>query len=391
MWGGATTLLSDSVTGGTWSSSAASISSIAADGVVTGLAAGYSIITYAVSNICGTTVCTHVLTVRPLPNAGVLSGSTSVCPSGATTVLSASVAGGTWSSSSLSLATVNTLGLITGVAPGTDTIIYSVTNGCGVASVSHSLTINPLPNAGTISGPHAICQEATAAYSDASVGGVWSISSSATAHIDTHGNVTGIAGGMTVITYTQTNVCGVDSTTFAISVNPLPTGQSITGTDSLCLDDTATFLASVPGGTWLSGNTAVATVSPGGLVTALSTGFTVINYIVTNDCGSNMVSVPLLVRSLSACPSAIENVGFSVTQTLNINPNPNRGFFTVTFTSGSSEKAELTITNVLGERVKTLTIFSNHEICIQLDAAPGLYFITLEGTDGRVVRKFVKL
>jgi len=65
-------------------------------------------------------------TVTPVTNAGTLSGVQNVCV-GSTTNLSSTTAGGTWSSSDVTIATVNAAtGLVTGVSAGTATITYLV-------------------------------------------------------------------------------------------------------------------------------------------------------------------------------------------------------------------------------------------------------------------------
>jgi hypothetical protein len=61
-----------------------------------------------------------------------ISGGSSVV-AGSTTGLTASVAGGSWSSSSTGVASVNASGVVTGVAAGSATISYTVSNGCGSA------------------------------------------------------------------------------------------------------------------------------------------------------------------------------------------------------------------------------------------------------------------
>lgn len=59
-----------------------------------------------------------------------------------TTVLSDSTTGGTWRSADTTLATINTLGLVTGMSGGTDTIFYTVTNFCNTATAIKLLNIN---------------------------------------------------------------------------------------------------------------------------------------------------------------------------------------------------------------------------------------------------------
>ncbi|MCG9899359.1 MAG: PKD domain-containing protein, partial [Hydrotalea sp.] len=111
-------------------------------GVVTGVAAGTTTITYTVSNDCGTATRTQVVTVNAAPaQPAVITGTAQVCI-GNTTQLSSATAGGTWSSSNASVATINASGVVTGVAAGTTTITYTVSNDCGTATRTQVVTVN---------------------------------------------------------------------------------------------------------------------------------------------------------------------------------------------------------------------------------------------------------
>jgi hypothetical protein len=87
------------------------------------------LISYTVTNICGTISATYNVTVSGPPSAGTITGADSVCQ-GDTVHLHNLVTGGTWSSV-LGNATVDATGLVTGVNGGIDTIKYTVTGTCG--------------------------------------------------------------------------------------------------------------------------------------------------------------------------------------------------------------------------------------------------------------------
>lgn len=82
-------------------------------------------------------IATSNLTIRididSLPSAGIISGTDSVCP-GYSVALTETRGGGIWSSSNISVSTVSTSGIVTGINPGVDTIIYTVVTDCGVVS-----------------------------------------------------------------------------------------------------------------------------------------------------------------------------------------------------------------------------------------------------------------
>jgi gliding motility-associated-like protein len=153
--GNTTTITSNGDTGGTWTSSNSSIATVSASGVVSGVAAGSVTITYTVngSGSCpGTDFSTLTITVLSGPNAGVISGISTLCQGTTTTLSTSGDAGGVWSSSNTAVATVSLSGVITTIGSGTATITYTVSgsaNGCtganATASASTTVTITPIP------------------------------------------------------------------------------------------------------------------------------------------------------------------------------------------------------------------------------------------------------
>ncbi len=135
-----TITLTETVTGGNWSSADNGIATVnASTGVVTGVADGIVDITY--TTYCGGYIITSV-TVNPLPASIV--GYNHVCI-GSTLTLTDATPGGAWSSST-GVVTVSS-GTVTGVSVGTSNIIYTLTaTGC---STSFPVTVNPFP---TVSG-----------------------------------------------------------------------------------------------------------------------------------------------------------------------------------------------------------------------------------------------
>ncbi len=268
--------------GGVWSTANGN-ASITAGGVATGVSAGLDTIRYSVTNACGTSVASFAVTVNPLSSAGTITGPTSVCVSGLIT-LSASVPGGVWSSSNTNATVGSISGVVTGVLPGRDTITYTVSSVCGVASTSRVVTINALPTAGSITGPLTVCVGATITLTGTVAGGTWSAANGNATINTTTGLVTGVTAGTNIITYTVSNSCGTATTTRGLTVNPLPNAGTISGADSVCIASSIPLTASVPGGVWSAGN-ANATVSGVGLVTGVNAGTVPISYTVTNVCG----------------------------------------------------------------------------------------------------------
>src|SRR5207237_10915364 len=97
----------------------------------------------------------------------------------------------------------------------------------GTATATQAMTVNPLPNAGSISGASAVCAGSSITLTDAVTGGVWSSVGSAT--VSATGVVTGVSAGTATISYVFTNVCGTATASMVITINPLPVSGSISG------------------------------------------------------------------------------------------------------------------------------------------------------------------
>ncbi|MCD6013746.1 MAG: surface protein, partial [Flavipsychrobacter sp.] len=313
---GSSITLTNSVSGGTWSSSNAN-ATVSAGGVVTGVTAGSNTISYTVTNSCGTTVTTKPLTISPLPNAGSISGASVVC-AGSSITLTNSVSGGTWSNSNAN-ATVSAGGVVTGVTAGANTISYTVTNSCGTTVTTKPLTISPLPNAGSIFGASVVCAGSSITLTNSVSGGTWS-SSNANATVSAGGVVTGVTAGANTITYTVTNSCGTAITTQPLTISPLPNAGNIIGASSVCVGSSITLSGVVAGGSWSSSN-ANATVF-GGVVTGVAAGTNMISYAVTNSCGTDVT-----------------------TKTITVNPLPNAG--SISGASGVCLGAAILLTNAI--------------------------------------------
>ena len=70
---GTISVLSDSVSGGTWTSGTTSVATITSGGTITAVAAGTSAISYSLTNACGTNAVVATFTVNTLPSAGTVS------------------------------------------------------------------------------------------------------------------------------------------------------------------------------------------------------------------------------------------------------------------------------------------------------------------------------
>ena len=308
---GSTSSLSSATIAGNWSSASPLVASIDALGNVNALSAGVSVISYSLTLSGCTTTNTTTVTVNSLPVVSSITGSNSVCI-GNTTPLSNSTNGGTWTSSSPLIASINASGLVTGLTAGVANINYMViTNGCSTTK-SFTVNVNPFPSVAPITGTLDVCVGNTTQLSDVTLGGTWSSASTGIATVNAFGLVTGVSNGTSVITYAlTTNGCTTNSTT-TVNVNSALIVSSIIGTTDICLGSNSQLTNSTNGGSWSSSNPAVAIVNSSGLVTSVSVGSTTISYnVVTNGVCPQFASV---IFNVNAIPTVDDMVDVSACQ-----------------------------------------------------------------------------
>lgn len=93
------------------------------------------------------------VTVTAAPNAGTISGTETICSNGTTTFTTDGNTGGTWTSGTQSVATINaSTGVIAPVSAGTSTMTYTVTGtgGCSNATATRTVTVNAVPSTPTV-------------------------------------------------------------------------------------------------------------------------------------------------------------------------------------------------------------------------------------------------
>ena len=210
---GGTETVTDASTGGVWSAGAGSVSVGSLSGLVTAVAAGTGIIRYTLL----ATGCSvdSMITVFSLPNPGVITGAGNVC-AGGSIALADTVTGGVWSSAG-TIATVGSTGTVTAVSAGVDSIVYTVTNMCGNMAAARAVTINPVPDAGVITGRDSVCVGNEVTLYESATGGIWS-ASNANAAIDTTGLLGGLVGGMDTVIYTVSNSWCTANSTVVVTV-----------------------------------------------------------------------------------------------------------------------------------------------------------------------------
>lgn len=232
-----------------------------------------------------------------------------------------------------------------------------------------------------ITGSTSVCTGATITLSDATPAGTWNSSTPSVATISGTGLVTALSAGVTTISYTV----GACMVTTIVTVNPLPNAGVITWVDTVvCVGHTIVLADTATGGTWVSNNVSLATVSGTGTVTGVAPGIDTITYTVTNSCGTATVKRRIKVLSVATCHTGVVELSQATTTELSVFPNPNSGAFSVNLVSAAADEAvTVVITNVFGEKIKEFTATTNKVTELTIDAAPGIYIVSAATANGR--------
>ncbi len=193
----------------------------------------------------------------------------------------------------------------------------------------------------------------------------------------------GYAGGDT-LTVRVDDGYSVYVTTIYVSVASLPHAGTITGADSLCAGWSVSLSDTASGGVWHASNGSASVSS--GTVSGIFSGVDTIFYVVSNACGSDTAG---LVDTIHWCPDEVRMPTGNQGGEPQIYPNPNSGCFYLYIPSGNTEQAWVTITNIIGEKVKETVVETNGSGIMQLDAPSGVYFIKIGTASHKYMCKVV--
>ncbi len=321
----------------TWSSSAPTIASVSASGLVTTLLPGSATIT-ATATASGATVTGNVLlTINALAlNSVTISGASSVNVGAAITLTAsprdqngaAFAASVTWSSSATGIASVNSAtGVVTGVAAGAATITASAAAGGVTKTATAQVTViaPPLLTSVSVAPPTATVNvgdgtQLVASPKDQNGAAIaatvtWSSSAPSVASVNGSGLVNGVAvTGTSQITVVAPPPLVLTSVTI--------TGGTTVGTGSTLQltanpkDQNGTAIAAAV--TWSSNAAGTASVSPGtGLVTGVAAGTATITASAT--AGGVTKTANSLITVTAAFPN---NVAVTATTSNTFTPTP---------------------------------------------------------------------
>jgi hypothetical protein len=231
--------------GGNWTSANTAVATTmgTVSGAVTGVAVGVTTITYTLPTGC---YATDQVTVNTQPAA--ITGPTAICQ-GTTTNYTDATTGGTWTSSTPTVATVVAgTGVLTAVAPGTTSLTYASIFGC---LTSRPVTVNALPGlfiqSPTTGSYCAGSSSTTAVTLSGSVSGTsyqLLLGGSPAGLPSLTGSGSGLNFGIQSAVGTYTTVATITSTgcsrqmvgSTVLSINPLPVQYTVSGGGSYCLD-----------------------------------------------------------------------------------------------------------------------------------------------------------
>ncbi len=299
---------------------------------------GSDAFTIMVSNGTNTATATINVTVNPSPNAGTISPTPtsslpSVCVTGGKGNSTTGDAGGTWSSSTPSVATINSsTGNVLGVSAGTATISYSVSSGGCTSVATLVYTVYALTEPGTITAsanPACVGDNVTMTTSSTTTSTppythAWVSSNTTVVTINaTTGVATALSSGTARISYLATG-CGTVSTNITLTVTSASPG-TISGTTTINTGASTTLTSSGDaGGVWTSATPAVATIgSSSGTVTGVSPGNSVISYQVGSGSCIGTATTNVTVQSpptvTTNAATAVAATGATLNGTVNDN------------------------------------------------------------------------
>jgi uncharacterized protein YjdB len=304
----------------TWSTSNPGSATVNSSGVVSGVAAGSATITATSSGKSGTSAIT-VTAVAPVVTTVTVAPPSASIVVGTTTTLQATVkdqSGNamtgqpvTWSTNNAAAATVNSSGVVSGIAAGSATITATSSGKFGTSAITVT-AVAPVVTTVTVAPPSASIVAGTTTTLQATVkdqnGNVmtgqtvaWSTNNAVAATVNSSGVVSGIAAGLATVTATSSGKSGTSAITVT-AVTPVVTTVTVAPPSASIVAGTTTTLqatvkdqnGNVMTGqtvTWSTNNATAATVSSAGVVSGVAAGSATITATSSGKSGTSAITV----------------------------------------------------------------------------------------------------
>jgi uncharacterized protein YjdB len=332
-----------------WTSSSAAVATVSSTGLVTGVTAGSTTITATSEGKSGTATVTvssvgvYSVTVTPATAALAIAQSTQLTATlrdVSNNVLTGRTV--TWTTSNVAAATVSTAGLVTGVAAGSATITATSEGKSGTATVTVTSQYTPLKNDTSVWAPNlaagstayysftvASARDSVLIYAWATTGATGTVSIKVWDAASSEANPRCAPGSFNLSTFcmlrpgavgtyyiavtgvTSITLWGLVAVTYPLVVSrvdvtpsPVPT-ISIGGTAVLTATPRTSWGLTVTGRTitWSTSNSAVASVTSGGVVTGVAAGTATISATADGKIGTAAVTVQAApVSTVSVTP-----------------------------------------------------------------------------------------
>ena len=265
--------------------------------------------TYTVTGVQGTCTltATAAITVNALPTINTsVSPSASLCAGSSATMTASGGVSYSW----LPVAGLNVASGSSVIATPTVTTTYTVTGvtaaGCAGTN-ARTITVSAVTIPTFVTMPAtAICTGTATTYATesgqsnyvwtipGSLGTDYTIVGSAPTTLTSSVVVKWLSSGVRTVTATYTAASGCTSATpasAATTVVSLPAAPALTGSSFVLVNKPTTLTASVAGGSWSFVNPTPGTITAGGIVTINDTGMVMLNYAVSNSCGSRNANI----------------------------------------------------------------------------------------------------
>jgi len=300
--------------GGVWESSDPAIATVQNDGLVIGVAEGKVVFRFtslATGCISNPTDSMTVSIGRPLN----YTGPTELCIGAQSSIAPAD--NGIWTSTDELVATISNEGIITATGVGSVQFIFNdALAGCTSES-STPLIVNGPPTV-TLDGSGVLCVGSTTNVTSSGLTGTWSSSNTNVATVDNNGLVTAVDFGLASFIFTDDGTGCTSTANLTVNVVP-PSNVGVVGDTEICIG-TTTQLTPSTGGSWVSTNTNVATVSQDGVVTAKAPG--VLTFIFTDaatGCVSETSADPITVSKCITADFNVATPGMILTSDVSFN------------------------------------------------------------------------